>query len=108
LTCCLALPEPCLVSVAVPETTSPCEELDTACEELDCATLELDTATLELDFADELDATLLLDFASLDDDAGVTVPDAPGSGSVAPAYSLIESRRAYAFACVLTSVRLME
>ena len=55
---------------------------------------ELDAgATLELDFADELDATLLLDFAELEL-AGVTVPDAPGSGRVAPAYNLMESRRA--------------
>jgi hypothetical protein len=68
---------------------------------------ELDFATLLLDFTDELDATLELDFALLEL-AGVTTGLLPGSGRVAPAYNLIESRRAYAFACVLTSVRLME
>ena len=81
-----------MVRVASPETAGPCEELD---------------ATLLLDFTDELDATLELDFALLEL-AGVTTDDAPGSGRVAPAYNLIESRRAYAFTCVLTSVKLME
>jgi hypothetical protein len=57
-------------------------------EELDAGT------TLLLDFAEELDCcTLELDFALLEL-AGVTVPEAPGSGRVAPAYNLIESRRA--------------
>ena len=88
----MVLPEPCFVRLASP-ATEPCDELD--------------FATLLLDFAEELDATLELDFALLEL-AGVTTVDAPGSGSVAPAYNLIESRRAYAFACVLTSVRLME
>ena len=96
----MVLPEPCLVRLASP-ATGVCDELDLA-EELDAGT------TLLLDFAcEELDAMLLLDFAELEL-AGVTTLEAPGSGKVAPAYNLIESRRAYAFACVLTSVRLME
>ena len=95
----MVLPEPCLVRLASP-ATGPCDELDLT-EELDAGT------TLLLDFAEELDATLELDFALLEL-AGVTTGLLPGSGSVAPAYNLIESRRAYAFACVLTSVRLME
>ena len=88
-----------MVRLASP-ATGVCDELDLA-EELDAGT------TLLLDFAEELEVTLELDFALLEL-AGVTTDDAPGSGSVAPAYNLIESRRAYAFACVLTSVRLME
>ena len=74
-----------MVRLASP-ATGVCDELDLA-EELDAGT------TLLLDFAEELEATLELDFALLEL-AGVTTDDAPGSGSVAPAYNLMESRRA--------------
>jgi hypothetical protein len=80
-----------LVRLASPETTTLLELEVTELDET--FMLELD-ATLLLDFAcEELDAMLLLDLAELEL-AGVTVPEVPGSGRVAPAYILIESRNA--------------